>query len=212
MFFLGALYLQGILGYDALGGRPRVPARDARDGHAVARLRGAPDHALRAADGADRRPGADRRRAAAVRARRRSTATTSPIMLAGDAAPGLGAGTCFPALMTLAMSGATQSDSGLASGLVNTTAQVGGAIGLAVLATRRRPSAPTACVADGESTAAALNARLPPGVSDRGGRAWWPRSWSPWTGALADRSERLRTRRRPKPEQAGAEPAYSEAA
>jgi hypothetical protein len=41
----------------------------------------------------------------------------------------------FPALMTLAMSGATRSDSGLASGFVNTTTQVGGAIGLAVLAT-----------------------------------------------------------------------------
>jgi MFS family permease len=48
---------------------------------------------------------------------------------------GLGAGLGFPALMTLAMSGATPSDSGLASGLVNTSVQVGGAIGLAVLAT-----------------------------------------------------------------------------
>jgi len=48
---------------------------------------------------------------------------------------GVGAGFTFPMLMTLAMSGATQSDAGLASGLVNTTAQVGGALGLAVLAT-----------------------------------------------------------------------------
>ena len=48
---------------------------------------------------------------------------------------GTGAGLCFPALMTLAMSGATPSDAGLASGLINTTAQVGGALGLAVLAT-----------------------------------------------------------------------------
>jgi EmrB/QacA subfamily drug resistance transporter len=47
----------------------------------------------------------------------------------------LGIGVSFPALMTLAMSGATQADAGLASGLVNTTAQVGGALGLAVLAT-----------------------------------------------------------------------------
>jgi EmrB/QacA subfamily drug resistance transporter len=48
---------------------------------------------------------------------------------------GVGLGLMFPALMTLAMSGATPSDSGLASGLVNTTQQVGGAFGLAVLAT-----------------------------------------------------------------------------
>jgi predicted MFS family arabinose efflux permease len=48
---------------------------------------------------------------------------------------GIGAGLCFPALMTVAMAGATPQDAGLASGLVNTTAQVGGALGLAVLAT-----------------------------------------------------------------------------
>ena len=48
---------------------------------------------------------------------------------------GTGAGICFPALMTLAMSGASPQDAGLASGLANTTAQVGGALGLAVLAT-----------------------------------------------------------------------------
>jgi EmrB/QacA subfamily drug resistance transporter len=48
---------------------------------------------------------------------------------------GVGIGISFSSLMTLAMSGATQSDAGLASGIVNTSAQVGGAIGLAVLAT-----------------------------------------------------------------------------
>jgi EmrB/QacA subfamily drug resistance transporter len=48
---------------------------------------------------------------------------------------GFGVGSSFPALMTLAMSSAAREDAGLTSGLVNTTAQVGGALGLAVLAT-----------------------------------------------------------------------------
>ena len=69
---------------------------------------------------------------------------------------GTGAGFGFPALMTLAMSGATPSDSGLASGLVNTSVQVGGAIGLAVLATLASERT-AGLLADGESTAAALN-------------------------------------------------------
>jgi MFS family permease len=69
---------------------------------------------------------------------------------------GLGAGLAFPSLMTLAMSGATRSDSGLASGLVNTSVQVGGAIGLAVLATLSTERT-NGLLADGESTASALN-------------------------------------------------------
>ena len=68
---------------------------------------------------------------------------------------GLGAGTSFPALMKLAMSSATQEDAGLASGLVNTSAQVGGAIGLAVLATVSADRT-DALTADGDSIAAAL--------------------------------------------------------
>ena len=48
---------------------------------------------------------------------------------------GIGAGLVFPAVVTLAMSSATPEDAGLASGLTNTTLQVGGALGLAVLAT-----------------------------------------------------------------------------
>jgi MFS family permease len=48
---------------------------------------------------------------------------------------GLGGGLSFPSLTIIAMSDATPSDAGLASGLLNTTGQVGGALGLAVLAT-----------------------------------------------------------------------------
>jgi EmrB/QacA subfamily drug resistance transporter len=69
---------------------------------------------------------------------------------------GLGTGLAFPSLMMLAMSGATPSDSGLASGLVNTSAQVGGAVGLAVLATLASDRTGE-LRADGEPAAAALN-------------------------------------------------------
>jgi EmrB/QacA subfamily drug resistance transporter len=48
---------------------------------------------------------------------------------------GLGGGLSFPSLTIIAMSDAQPSDAGLASGLLNTTGQVGGALGLAVLAT-----------------------------------------------------------------------------
>jgi EmrB/QacA subfamily drug resistance transporter len=68
---------------------------------------------------------------------------------------GFGGGAAFPTLMTLAMSGATQSDAGLASGLVNTTAQVGGALGLAVLATLSATRSES-LIGGGEATAAAL--------------------------------------------------------
>jgi EmrB/QacA subfamily drug resistance transporter len=68
---------------------------------------------------------------------------------------GIGAGLAFPALMTLAMSGATPEDAGLASGLVNTTAQVGAALGLAVLATFSA-SRSSALAASGADPATAL--------------------------------------------------------
>jgi EmrB/QacA subfamily drug resistance transporter len=68
---------------------------------------------------------------------------------------GIGAGVCFPALMNVAMSGAEPQDAGLASGLVNTTAQVGGALGLAVLATLST-SRSSHLIAQGHATNAAL--------------------------------------------------------
>jgi MFS family permease len=74
-----------------------------------------------------------------------------PVMLLA----GVGGGLAFPALMTLAMADAAPSDAGLASGLVSTTAQAGGALGLAVLATLAT-SRTDRLLAEGASTAAAL--------------------------------------------------------
>ncbi len=48
---------------------------------------------------------------------------------------GVGASLSFTSLSMLAMAGVTPSDSGLASGVLNTTTQVGAALGLAILAT-----------------------------------------------------------------------------
>ncbi|TDU89482.1 EmrB/QacA subfamily drug resistance transporter [Kribbella voronezhensis] len=48
---------------------------------------------------------------------------------------GLGGGICFPALMGLSMADVKPEDAGLASGLIGTMGEVGAALGLAVLAT-----------------------------------------------------------------------------
>ena len=68
---------------------------------------------------------------------------------------GAGAGLSFPSLMSLAMGGVAPEEAGLASGLVNTSLQVGGALGLAVLATLAT-NRTTDLLAGGDSTAVAL--------------------------------------------------------
>jgi MFS family permease len=77
---------------------------------------------------------------------------------------GVGGGLAFPALMTLAMSSVRPEDSGLASGLVNTTQQVGGALGLAVLASvaesRTGDSTAAAALVDGYGAAFTVAAAL----------------------------------------------------
>jgi EmrB/QacA subfamily drug resistance transporter len=154
MFFLGALYLQRVLGYDAIQiGLAFLP---------VAALIGALSLGF----------------SARLNLRFGARATLLPglgLILVGlllfarapvganylsDILPvmvllGIGAGLCFPSLMTLAMSDATASDSGLASGLINTTTQVGGALGLAVLATLSTTRTGS-LLAGGDSSASAL--------------------------------------------------------
>jgi EmrB/QacA subfamily drug resistance transporter len=154
MFFLGALYLQRVRGYDALQiGLAFLPVTLVIG---TLSLRYSERLIMRFGAKATLLPGLVLIGAAQLLFARVPVDSTYvvdllPVMLL----LGTGAGLSFPALMTLGMSGATPSDAGLASGLVNTTLQVGGALGLAVLATVS--STRTVHLrAGGDSTAAAL--------------------------------------------------------
>jgi EmrB/QacA subfamily drug resistance transporter len=156
MFFLGALYLQGILDYSPLGvGLAFLPACVVMGtlslGYAERLIMGV--GARKALIAGLVFAGLGLALFARAPVDGNYVTDVMPVMLL----LGFGAGLSFPALMTLAMSGATQSDSGLASGFVNTTVQVGGAIGLAVLATLATERTDR-LRADGESLNAALNA------------------------------------------------------
>ena len=154
MFFLGALYLRRVLGYDALEiGLAFLPVTIAMGTLSIRY-----SERIFTALGARRAllagltlvlAGLVVFALAPVHADYATQVAPSMLLL------GLGAGTAFPALMNLAMSGATQQDAGLASGLVNTTAQVGGALGLAVLATLST-SRSNALKASGHPIASAL--------------------------------------------------------
>jgi EmrB/QacA subfamily drug resistance transporter len=155
MFFLGALYMQRVLGYDALEvGLAYLPTTLVMGTmsfrfSAQLNMRYGPKATLipsMVAIGAG----------LLLFARTPVEASYVVDLLPPTVLIGLGAGLAFPSLMTLAMSGATPQDSGLASGLVNTSVQVGGAIGLAVLATLASERSDSA-LAQGETAASALN-------------------------------------------------------
>jgi EmrB/QacA subfamily drug resistance transporter len=154
MFFLGALYLQRVLGYGALEiGLAFLPVTI---GMGVLSLRYTDRLITRFGARKTLLPGM------VLIAAGLALFTQAPVDgdYARDVLPvmillGLGAGLAFPALMTLAMSGATPEDAGLASGLVNTSVQVGGALGLAVLATLSATRSKS-LAGEGETTASAL--------------------------------------------------------
>jgi len=134
MFFLGALYLQRILGYDALEvGLAFLPATVVMG---TLSLGFSEKLIMRFGPRTTLIPGVIVVGIGLLLFARTPvdgdylTDLLAPMLLVG-----LGVGTAFPSLMTLAMSGATREDAGLASGVVNTSMQIGGAIGLAVLAT-----------------------------------------------------------------------------
>jgi predicted MFS family arabinose efflux permease len=154
VFFLGALYMQGVLGYGAVEvGLAFLP---------VAALIGV--FSIGITDRIVVRYGA-------------RTALVPGLLLVGaglllftqvpvngdyvaDMLPtmillGVGAGLVFPSVVALAMSSATPEDAGLASGLTNTTLQVGGALGLAILASLSTTRTEN-LLADGASQASAL--------------------------------------------------------
>ena len=142
MFFLGALYLQRILGYDALEvGLAFLPTTVAMG---TLSLGFSEKLIMRFGPRTTLIPGVAMVGVGLLLFARTPvdgnylTDLLPPLLLVG-----VGVGTSFPSLMTLAMSGASPSEAGLASGVVNTSMQVGGAIGLAVLATLAA-SAPTA--------------------------------------------------------------------
>jgi EmrB/QacA subfamily drug resistance transporter len=155
MFFLGALYMQRILGYDALqvglAYLPLTLVMGTMSFRFTAQLN------LRFGPQATLVPAMVCIVAGLLLLARTPVDASYAIdLLPAMVLIGLGAGLGFPSLMVLAMSGATPSDSGVASGLVNTSVQVGGAIGLAVLATFATQRTDSR-IADGASAASALN-------------------------------------------------------
>jgi EmrB/QacA subfamily drug resistance transporter len=134
MFFLGSLYLQRVLGYDPVQiGLAFLPVALVIGGLS---LGVSANLTIRYGGRAVLLPALTLIVVGLVLfARAPVDASYLPDILPSMLLVGVGAGLAFPALMTLAMSSATGSDSGLASGLVNTTQQVGGALGLAVLTT-----------------------------------------------------------------------------
>jgi EmrB/QacA subfamily drug resistance transporter len=134
MFFLGVLYLQQVQGYDALDtGLAYLPTTIVMGTLSV-----------RYADRLIMRLGARQALVPGLVTIAAGLALFARVPVDGsylvDVLPstlliGAGVGICFPALMSLGMADATPEDAGLASGLVNTSMQVGAAVGLAVLAT-----------------------------------------------------------------------------
>jgi EmrB/QacA subfamily drug resistance transporter len=134
MFFLGAVYMQRVLGYGPLGvGLAFLPVALAIG---VLSLSITPRLNMRFGARATLLPGLGSIAAGlALFALAPVHAGYAADLLAPMVLLGVGAGLSFPSLMTIAMSGVEPSESGLASGIVNTSLQVGGALGLAVLAT-----------------------------------------------------------------------------
>jgi predicted MFS family arabinose efflux permease len=158
MFFLGAVYMQRVLGYDPLQvGLAYLPVALSIG---IMSLFVAPALNMRIGPRATLLPGLVLMAVgllffAAAPVHADYVTRLLPVMLL----LGVGAGLSFPSLMTIAMSGAEPHEAGLASGLVNTSMQVGGALGLAVLATLSASRAKDV-LASGAGSAEAISSGL----------------------------------------------------
>ena len=158
MFFLGAVYMQRVLGYDPLQvGLAYLPVALSIG---IVSLFVAPALNMKIGPRATLLPGLVLMAVgllffAAAPVHADYVTRLLPVMLL----LGVGAGLSFPSLMTVAMSGAEPHEAGLASGLVNTSMQVGGALGLAVLATLSASRAKDV-LASGAGSAEAISSGL----------------------------------------------------
>jgi MFS family permease len=153
-FFLGSLYLERVLGYDAI-----------QTGLAFLPLTGAiATMSIGLSAKAAARFGAVRTLVAGLAmlvcglltlAAQGLHASYFPGLFVSFLMLGLGAGTSFLPLLTLGMSEAPVQDAGLASGIINVSVQLFGAIGLATLGTVATDHA-KALSASGHTLAAAL--------------------------------------------------------
>ncbi len=158
MFFLGAVYMQRVLGYDPLKvGLAYLPVALSIG---ILSLTIAPRLNMSIGPRATLLPGLTLMAIGLVLfALAPVNAAYASQLLPALLLLGVGAGLSFPSVMTIAMSGAAPHEAGLASGLVNTSMQVGGALGLAVLATLSSGRA-NHILATGGSQATALTSGL----------------------------------------------------
>ena len=153
-FFLSALYMQRVLGYSAMQvGLAFLP------GNILMAVCSLGISAYVVTRYGIRRPLATGLAAAALGlllfARAPVDGSFVVDVLPGMLLLGLGAGIAFNPLLLAAMSGVDESESGLASGIVNTSFMMGGALGLAVLASLA--AAHTGADSTGEAARTALN-------------------------------------------------------
>ena len=152
-FFFSSLYVQQILGYSPLeAGLAFLPVTLGITIGAVLAQQFMKRIGVRTV--AVHRHGGRRRRPPVPLAPARRTARTSSDILPGLIPQSIGMGLTFVPVTLIATTNVADEDAGLASGLFNTSQQVGGALGLAVLSTLAADKAASVLAEGGRAVAA----------------------------------------------------------